>query len=53
MVKGPLNGKFKKMSVTSNDVLNMPRYVKILMDSGASASIIHESHAYTNKFNTR
>ena len=43
----------KKMSITSNDVLSTPRYVKILMDSNTSASIIHEDLAHINKFNTR
>ena len=31
----------------------MPRYSKILMDSGTSVSIIHESHVCINNFNTR
>ena len=41
------------MSVLQNDVRSKSRYVKILMDSGASASIIHDSFVRTNKFNTR
>ena len=41
------------MSVLRNDVRSKSRYVKILMDSGASASIIHDSFVRTNKFNTR
>ena len=41
------------MSVTNNDVMVSPKYVKILMDSGASASIIHEDFVRINKFNTK
>ena len=43
----------KNMSVLQNDVRSKSRYVKILMDSGTSASIIHDSFVRTNKFNTR
>ena len=38
------------MSVLQNDVHSTSRYIKILMDSGASASIIHNSFVRTNKF---
>ena len=41
------------MSVLQNDVCSTSRYVKILMDSGASASIIHDSFLRANIFNTR
>ena len=41
------------MSVLQNDVHRNSRHVKILMDSGESASIIHDSFVLTNKFNTR
>ena len=41
------------MSVLQNDVCSTSRYVKILMGTGASASIIHESFVHANKFNTR
>ena len=37
------------MSVLRNDVRSKSRYVKILMDSGASASIIHDSFVRTDK----
>ena len=40
------------MSVLQNDEHNSSSYVKILMDSGASASIIHDLFVCTNKFNT-
>ena len=43
----------KNMSVSQNDVCSILRYVKILMENGASASIIHDSFVLTNKFNTR
>ena len=43
----------KNMNVLQNNVRSTPRYVKILMDSGASALIIHDSFVRTNKFNTR
>ena len=42
----------KNMSVLQNCLRSNSRYVKILMDSGASASIIHDSFVRTNKFNT-
>ena len=41
------------MSVLQNDVSSNSRYVNILMDSGASASMIHHSFKRKNKFNTR
>ena len=41
------------MSILQNDMHSTSRYTKILMDSGASASIIHDSFVRTNKFNTR
>ena len=44
---------FKNMSVLQNDVRSTSRYVKILMDSNASASIINNSFVRANKFNTR
>ena len=40
------------MSVLQNDVHSTLRYVKILMDSGESASIIYNSFVHTNKFTT-
>ena len=41
-------------SVSQNDVHSSnSRYVKILIDSGVSASTIHESYVRTNKFNAR
>ena len=43
----------KNMIILQNDVYSTPRYEKILMDSGESASIIHDSFVCTNKFNTR
>ena len=43
----------KNMSVLQNDIHISSRYAKILMDSGASASIIHDSFVRTNKFNRR
>ena len=43
----------KSMSVSQNNVHSTSRYVNILMDSSASASIIHDSFVPTNKFNTR
>ena len=52
-IKGFLNLKNPKLSVTSNDIISTPRYGKILMDSSTSASIIHESNVCINKFNTR
>ena len=39
------------MSILQNDVRRTSRNVKILMDSGASASIIRDSFIRTNKFN--
>ena len=48
-VKGPLN---KKICITQNDVLYNPRYIKILMDSGTSMSIIDNYHLNMNKFDT-
>ena len=41
------------MSVLHNFARSNSRYVKIFMDSGASASIIQDSFVCTNKFNTR
>ena len=41
------------MSVLQNDVHSNSRYVKILIDSGASASIIHNLFVHTIKFKTR
>ena len=41
------------MSVLQNYVRSNSRYVKIFMDSSASASIIYDSFVHTNKFNTR
>ena len=43
----------KNMSILQNDVWYNSRYVKILMDSGTIASIIHDSFVRTNEFNTR
>ena len=43
----------KNMSILQNNVRSNSRYVKILMGSGASASIIHDSFVRTNKFSTR
>ena len=43
----------KNMSVLRNYVNSTSRYVKILMDSGASALIIHNFFVCKNKFNTR
>ena len=40
------------MSVLKNDVRSTSRYVKLLMDSGASTSIIYDSFVHTNKLNT-
>ena len=40
------------MSVLQNDIRSNSRYVKLLMDSGASALIIHDSFKRTNKFIT-
>ena len=39
------------MNVLQNDIGSISRYVKILMDSGASVSVIHISLVRTNKFN--
>ena len=41
------------MSVLQNDINSTLRYIKILMDSSASALIIHDSFVHTNKFNMR
>ena len=41
----------ENMIVLQNDVRRASRCVKILMDSGASASIIHDSFLRTNKLN--
>ena len=41
------------MSIVQNYVRNASRYVKFLMDSGASTSVIHDSFVRTNKFSTR
>ena len=38
------------MSILQNDVRSNSRYVKILIDSGTSASIIHNSFVRSNKF---
>ena len=43
----------KNMSVSQNYVRSNSMYVKILMNSGASASIIHDLVVRRNKFNTR
>ena len=40
------------MTVLQNDVHSNTRYVNIFMDSGASASIIHDLFAHTNKFHS-
>ena len=40
------------MGVTQNFALSMSRYVKILMDSSESASIIHKLYVSINKFNS-
>ena len=41
------------MSILQNYVHSTSRDVNILMDSGTTASIIHDSFMHTNKFNTR
>ena len=41
------------MSPKQNGAHKRNRYIKILMDSGASASIIHESYVSQNSFTTR
>ena len=41
------------MSIAQNDVGSTSRCVEILMDRGASASVIHDSFVHTIKFNTR
>ena len=43
-----------KDQIRKNESKNMgtSRYIKILMDCGASASVIHDSFVRTNKFNT-
>ena len=41
------------MSFLPNDALSTSRYIKILMDSGASGSIIDDSFVLINKFNAR
>ena len=43
----------ENMSVLQNDVCSTPKYVKILMDSGASVLSIHDLFVLTNKFNAR
>ena len=43
----------KTMSILQNHVRSTSRYVNILMDCGASASIIHDSFVGANKFNTK
>ena len=43
------NNDSENISVSQNDVLSTSRYVKILIDSSASASIIHDSFVRTNK----
>ena len=43
----------KNMSVLQNDVHSIARYVKILLDNGASGSIIHDSFVCTRKLNMR
>ena len=43
----------KNVSNLQNDVHITSWYINILMDSGASASIICNSFVHTNKFNTR
>ena len=44
---------FKHTSVLCNVDRSTSRYVKILIDSGASASIINDLFVHPNKFNTR
>ena len=41
------------MNVLQNDLRIASRYVKILVDNGASASIIHDSFVCMNKYNNR
>ena len=41
------------MTILQNYVRSNSRYVIILLDSGVSVSIIHDSIVRTNKFNTR
>ena len=41
------------MIIIQNDVQSTPRYIKNLMDSGVSTSIIPDSQVSINKFNTR
>ena len=43
----------KNMSVLQNDVHSTSRYVKIMMNSGVSALIIHDSFVRRNKYNSR
>ena len=43
----------ENMSVLQNDVCSTSRYIKILMDSSASALIIHDSLVRTNEFHFR
>ena len=40
------------MGILHNYVQSTSRYVKILMDRGANASIIHDSFVHTNKIDT-
>ena len=40
-------------SILQNDVCSTSKYVNIMMDSGASLSIIHDSFVHADKFNTR
>ena len=41
------------MSVSQNEVRSTSKYVKILMDSGANVSIIHDSFVRKNKYDTK
>ena len=43
----------ENMSFLQNDVRRNSRYVKILMDSGPSVSIIHDSSVRANKFDEK
>ena len=40
-------------SSLQNDISRSPWYVKIFMDSGSSASIIHDSFVHTNILDTK
>ena len=43
----------ENMSVSHNEIPCISQKVKILMDRGASALIVHDSFIHTNKNNTR